>query len=101
MDSPKQKVLTNHNNAAKKNTALTRPFHTPDGVLVQVYGTMVKRGDKLLPEFRLVKIKDKRNSSNRPLETEFRGHHKMNQCVKNLYFCCSALCDGREPRTSE
>ena len=73
MDSPKQKVLTNHNNAAKKNTALTRPFHTPDGVLVQVYGTMVKRGDKLLPEFRLVKIKDKRNSSNRPLETEFRG----------------------------
>ena len=49
---------TNHNNAAKKNTALTKPFHTPDGVLVQVYGTMVKRGDELHPEFRLVKIKD-------------------------------------------
>lgn len=46
----------NHNIAANKNTALTEPFLTPDGVLVQVYGKMLQRGDELLPEFRLVRI---------------------------------------------
>ena len=46
----------NHNIAANKNTALTEPFLTPDGVLVQVFGKMVQRGDIMHPEFRLVKI---------------------------------------------
>lgn len=46
----------NHNIAANKNTALTEPFLTPDGVLVQVYGRIMQRGEKLRSEFRLVRI---------------------------------------------
>lgn len=49
----------NHNLAAEKDTALTIPFLTPDGVRVQVLGKVVKRGDELSPEFRLVKVIDK------------------------------------------
>ena len=45
----------NHNIAVNKNTALIEPFMTPDGVLVQVFGKMVQRGDKMHREFRLVK----------------------------------------------
>lgn len=48
----------NHNIAAKKNTALTEPFFTPDGVKVQVFGEMVRRGDELYPEFRMARIID-------------------------------------------
>jgi hypothetical protein len=47
----------NHIEAAKINGALTEPFRTPEGVEVQVYGQMAKRGSMILPEFRLVKIK--------------------------------------------
>ena len=47
----------NHIEAAKLNGALTEPFKTPEGVKVQVYGQMTKRGSMILPEFRLVKIK--------------------------------------------
>lgn len=47
-----------HNNAAHKNTALTEPFPTPDGIKVQVYGRMIQRGEKLYPEFRIVKVID-------------------------------------------
>lgn len=46
----------NHNLAAEKNTALTEPFMTPDGVKVQVFGKMVQRGDKLWPAFRMAKV---------------------------------------------
>ena len=49
---------SNHNLAAEKNTALTEPFITPDGVKVQVFGKMVTRGDELRPEFRIAKIID-------------------------------------------
>lgn len=47
----------NHIEAAKLNGVLTEPFETPEGVKVQVYGQMAKRGSMILPEFRLVKIK--------------------------------------------
>lgn len=46
----------NHNLAAEKDTALTEPFMTPDGVKVQVFGKMVERGEELRPEFRIVKV---------------------------------------------
>lgn len=49
----------NHIEAAKLNGVLTEPFETPEGVKVQVYGQMAKRGSMILPEFRLVKIKGK------------------------------------------
>lgn len=39
----------NHNKAAEKNTAITESFKTPDGVMVQVYGRMIQRGDILSP----------------------------------------------------
>ncbi len=47
-----------HNDIAKKGTALTEIFKTPDGLDVQVYGRMVTRGKIQFPEFRLVRIKD-------------------------------------------
>ena len=47
----------NHIEAAKLNSVLTEPFKTPEGVKVQVYGQMAKRGSMILPEFRLVKVK--------------------------------------------
>lgn len=46
----------NHNLAAEKNTVLTEPFMTPDGVRVQVFGKMVERGDEFRPEFRMAKV---------------------------------------------
>ncbi|MBO4843955.1 MAG: hypothetical protein J5490_05120 [Bacteroidales bacterium] len=46
----------NHNEAARKNTALTEPFLTPDGVKVQVFGRMIQRGEEQYPEFRLARI---------------------------------------------
>lgn len=48
----------NHIEAAKKNTAITEPFFTPDRVKVQVYAKMVDRAGQTYPEFRLVKIKE-------------------------------------------
>lgn len=49
---------TNHNEAAKKDTALTDAIMTPDGVKVQVYAYMHKQGNIIRPEFKMVKIKD-------------------------------------------
>lgn len=49
---------TNHNEAAKKDAALTEAFMTPDGVKVQVYAYMQNRGDSIRPEFKIVKVKD-------------------------------------------
>lgn len=49
---------TNHNDAAKKGTALTEAFMTPDGVKVQVYAYMQNRGDLIRPEFKIVKVKN-------------------------------------------
>ena len=48
----------NHNIAAKKNTALTEAFLTPEGEKVQVYGVLQERGDIVRPEFKIVRIKD-------------------------------------------
>ena len=48
----------NHNEAARKNTALPKPFKTPDGVKVQVFGKMVQRGAESHSEFRMAKIID-------------------------------------------
>jgi hypothetical protein len=47
----------NHQEAAKKNGPLTKPFLSPDGIKLQVYGKMVKRGSMIRPEFQLVKVK--------------------------------------------
>lgn len=47
----------NHNEAAKFNGALTKPFKSPEGITLQVYGQMIKRGTIIRPEFRLVKVK--------------------------------------------
>lgn len=48
----------NHNNAARRESALTSPFFTPDGVKVQVLGKMISRGNEMNPEFRMVRIID-------------------------------------------
>ena len=56
MNKLENELERNHDSACKKNTALTNVFTTPDGVDVQVYGKMVKRGNYILPEFSLVKI---------------------------------------------
>lgn len=56
MNKMENELERNHDSACKKNTALTNVFTTPDGVDVQVYGKMVKRGNYILPEFSLVKI---------------------------------------------
>ena len=47
-----------HNEAAMHETAITKAFLTPEGVKVQVYGEMVKRGNEYYPEFRIYKIKE-------------------------------------------
>lgn len=47
----------NHNSAAKLNGALTKPFKSPEGVKLQVFAQMVKRGSIILPEYRLVKVR--------------------------------------------
>ena len=48
----------NHIEAAKLNGALTDEFKTPEGVKVQVFGQMAKRGSQIYPEFRIVKLKE-------------------------------------------
>ena len=48
----------NHDAAAQMQIPLTDVFKTPDGLPVQVYGEMVKRGKILCPEFRLVRVKE-------------------------------------------
>lgn len=58
MNKLQNALESNHDKAGSKNTALTHAFYTPDGVKVQVYGEMVKRGDSFYPELRLVKIKE-------------------------------------------
>lgn len=47
----------NHNEIAKLNGALTKPFKSPEGVKLQVYGQMIKLGEITRPEFKLVKVK--------------------------------------------
>ncbi len=49
---------TNHNEACKKNSAITNAIDTPDGVKVQVYASMISRGGQQYPQLRLVKIKE-------------------------------------------
>lgn len=56
MNKMENELERNHDCACEKNTALTSVFTTPDGVDVQVYGRMLKRGIYTLPEFSLVKI---------------------------------------------
>lgn len=58
-----QNVLEmNHDAAGRKNTAITEAFYTPDGLKVQIYGKLQKRGDAVYPELRLVHIKDDANN---------------------------------------
>lgn len=57
MNKIENELERNHDDACEKNTALTDVFTTPDGVDVQVYAHMVKRGSSILPEFSLRKIK--------------------------------------------
>lgn len=52
----KGELERHHDLACEKNTALTHTMTTPDGVDVQIYGKMVKRGSHILPEFSMVKI---------------------------------------------
>lgn len=59
MNKMQNTLELNHDAACRKNTALTNAFMTPEGMKVQVYGTMRHRGDCLYPEMRLVKIKEK------------------------------------------
>lgn len=47
---------TNHRAAAEKNTAITEPFLTPDGLNVQVYAELKKTGNTISPRFRIVKV---------------------------------------------
>lgn len=49
---------TIHNEAAKKESALTEAFMTLDGVKVQIYANMQKRGGTIRPEFKMVRIND-------------------------------------------
>lgn len=58
MNKLQNALESNHDIAGRRKAALTRAFYTPDGVKVQVYGEMVKRGDTFYPELRLVKIID-------------------------------------------
>lgn len=51
-------IEKNHNEAGKMNTAITEAFLTPDGVKVQVYGSMINRAGHIYPELRLVKINE-------------------------------------------
>lgn len=46
----------NHEKACQLNGCLTEPFLTPDGVKVQVLAEIVKRGDIMHPEFKMVRI---------------------------------------------
>ena len=55
MNKMENELERNHDSACEKNTALTEVFTTPDGVDVQVYAQMVKRGTYIIPEFSLVK----------------------------------------------
>lgn len=46
----------NHEKACRINGCLTEPFLTPDGIKVQVMAEIVKRGDIMHPEFKMVRI---------------------------------------------
>lgn len=46
-----------HEFYAGLNTCLTDPFYTPEGIKVQLYGKMVKRGETDSPEMKLFKCK--------------------------------------------
>lgn len=48
----------NHNEAAKKNAALTHAFYTPDNVKVQVFAEIFEIENKEYPRFRIVKINE-------------------------------------------
>ncbi len=49
---------SNHDAAAKRNAFLTNVFLTPDGVKVQVRGTILQLKEKSFPSFKIVKIID-------------------------------------------
>lgn len=51
-------IAYKHDRACEVNSALTKALLTPDGLKVQVYGHMVERGNSIIPEFQLVKIKE-------------------------------------------
>jgi len=57
MNKMENALEMNHDTAAKIGAALTEVFKTPDGLSVQVYGKMARRGKVLSPEFRLVGIR--------------------------------------------
>lgn len=57
MNKMQNAMEANHDMAAHYNTALTNVFTTPDGVRVQVFAKMVKRGKHIIPEFRIARIK--------------------------------------------
>ncbi len=48
----------NHDAAAKKNTAITEVFNTPDGARVQIIAETHKAGDKEFPRYRIVNVID-------------------------------------------
>lgn len=56
MNKMENELERNHDSACERNTALTDVFTTPDGVEVQVYGEMVKRGSYVIPEFSMKKV---------------------------------------------
>ena len=56
MNKMENVIAFNHDEAAKLNTAITNVFTTPDGLRVQVFGKMVKRGNYLFPTFSMTRI---------------------------------------------
>ena len=46
----------NHERACQLNGCLTEPFLTPDGVKVQILAEIVKRGNIMHPEFKMIRI---------------------------------------------
>lgn len=46
----------NHDSFCKENRIITEPFLTPDGVKVQVKAEYTERGDRLYPEFRMIRF---------------------------------------------
>lgn len=58
MNKMENMLESNHDVLARRQTSLTEVFKTPEGLPVQVYGEVVKRGETLCPEFRLVRVKE-------------------------------------------
>ena len=58
MNRLQNSLETSHMEAARTNSALTKPFVTPDGVSVQVLAETFEIDDKEYPRFRIVKIID-------------------------------------------